>query len=200
MSQLFNQIDAFQKFTDWQSTQRQSTQRQAAQQQAAQRQSTQRQAEQLLTQFRPLIKHKLSGLWDQDECILQMPLLQALYRMPLQSFLEKEEPDACILSYLKKTTERAAAQAKRAEERQIPKNAVYLDEIEWDPPEQDQTTLKTELRDALSHLPEKQRDVIRYAYFYGYSVSEIGEAMQISRQAVNQIKKRALGELKKILK
>ena len=52
------------------------------------------------------------------------------------------------------------------------------------------------LRETLSVLTPRQREVILYKYIYLYSDSEIAESLNISRQAVNQIKNRSVGILR----
>lgn len=52
------------------------------------------------------------------------------------------------------------------------------------------------LRETLSSLTPRQRDVILYKYIYLYSDIEIAETLHISRQAVNQIKNRSINILK----
>ena len=54
------------------------------------------------------------------------------------------------------------------------------------------------LRETLSCLTPRQRDVILYKYIYLYSDIEISETLHISRQAVNQIKNRSVGILKEV--
>ena len=48
------------------------------------------------------------------------------------------------------------------------------------------------LRETLSVLTPRQRDVILYKYIYRYSDTEIAEILDISRQALNQIKNRSV--------
>ena len=57
-----------------------------------------------------------------------------------------------------------------------------------------------ELRQALKRLPDKERLVIAYRYFYGYSTQEIARRLCMTRQGVNRIKKRGLMMLKKQLR
>lgn len=55
-----------------------------------------------------------------------------------------------------------------------------------------------EIGDDLQQLSEKQKKVIIYKYILNYSDAEIAQFLNISRQAVNQIKNRAFTVLKKI--
>ena len=43
---------------------------------------------------------------------------------------------------------------------------------------------------------EKQRAVLTYRYFYGFTDSEISDLLCISRQAVHQLEMRAIAALK----
>lgn len=52
------------------------------------------------------------------------------------------------------------------------------------------------LQDINSILTEKEFDIINFIFFYGYDVQQISNKMGISRQAVNQTKKRALDKLR----
>ncbi len=52
------------------------------------------------------------------------------------------------------------------------------------------------LRETLSVLTPRQQDVMIYKYIYKYSDIEIGKSLNISRQAVNQIKNRSVEILK----
>ena len=52
------------------------------------------------------------------------------------------------------------------------------------------------IKEALEELSEKQRLIIIYKYIYNYSDIEISNALDISRQAVNRLKNRALDRLK----
>ncbi len=48
------------------------------------------------------------------------------------------------------------------------------------------------VKDMLRLLSEKQRLIVTYKYIYGYSDIEIADIMNISRQAVNRLKNRAI--------
>ncbi|HAT4299644.1 sigma-70 family RNA polymerase sigma factor [Clostridium perfringens] len=53
--------------------------------------------------------------------------------------------------------------------------------------------------DLIDKLSEKERKIIKYKYIHGKSDVEIGNLLNFSRQHVNQIKNRALKNLKKFL-
>jgi RNA polymerase sigma factor (sigma-70 family) len=50
----------------------------------------------------------------------------------------------------------------------------------------------------LDSLPEKQRKIIILKYIYGFSNIEIAKLLKVSRQAINNVKNRALKNLKSI--
>ena len=52
------------------------------------------------------------------------------------------------------------------------------------------------LKDGLSKLSERQRTVLTYRYFYGFSDSEISSLLCISRQAVHRLETRGISVLK----
>ena len=58
---------------------------------------------------------------------------------------------------------------------------------------------RTFLKDALKYLTPKQRTVITLKYIYDYSDAEIALNLNISRQAVNRIKNRAIEVLREYL-
>ena len=55
---------------------------------------------------------------------------------------------------------------------------------------------RVELKEILNGLPEKQKQVLYYRYFYLFSDDEISKIFCISRQAVCQLRKRGIRILK----
>lgn len=51
------------------------------------------------------------------------------------------------------------------------------------------------LKEMLKILSKRQRDIIIYKYIYGYSDVELGDLLNISRQAVNRLKNRAIDSM-----
>lgn len=56
------------------------------------------------------------------------------------------------------------------------------------------------LKDALGLLSDKQKRILIHKYIYGYSIAEISQKLGVSRQTINDTKKRALSSMKKFLK
>lgn len=55
------------------------------------------------------------------------------------------------------------------------------------------------MNDLLKELTSKEKTILSLLYFYGFSIKEIAQFNNVTRQAVNQIKNRALRKLKKFL-
>ncbi len=56
------------------------------------------------------------------------------------------------------------------------------------------------LKDGLDKLTEKQKEIIVFKYLHNYTNNEIAKILKISRQAVNQIKNRAVETLREYYK
>lgn len=55
------------------------------------------------------------------------------------------------------------------------------------------------LQVALQRLPEKQREVLQYAYFEGLSQAEIARVMKVSQMHVSRLLRRALAQLRRYM-
>ncbi len=53
------------------------------------------------------------------------------------------------------------------------------------------------LRNGFKALPEPEKSIILYRYYYGYSIAEIADEMNITRQSVNKRKNKALKIMRK---
>ena len=53
--------------------------------------------------------------------------------------------------------------------------------------------------DVLESLEEREQSILKLYYWAGFSKEEISESYQITQQRVNQIKKRAITKLRKML-
>lgn len=79
----------------------------------------------------------------------------------------------------------------------LKKNNEYLDDfVSVEPDFLDDFIL----RDGLDKLTEKQREIIIFKYLHNYTNNDIARIMKISRQAVNQIKNRAVETLREYYK
>lgn len=59
---------------------------------------------------------------------------------------------------------------------------------------------KIDIKISLTKLTKNEKNVIILHYYYGFSIVEIAESFNISRQRVNKIKNMALEKLRKLVK
>ncbi len=105
--------------------------------------------------------------------------------------------DKSILSYISKSIKNEYIKISKREN-SINRNKVELDlcnELESEYFEEDFSFIEL-----FKELTEKEIYIIKLIYIYGFSVTEIAQTMEITRQAVNKSKNRALKKLKKIYK
>ena len=138
--------------------------------------------------FERSIRFYAARLHDDDALQeLNVFLIELLYQLPLNKFYMNETCDlqkyiaACIRNkYLQ------LSKSKSAQE------WIGLDCCDYflscEPINDNHLTLSS----ALQLLTEKQRLIIIYKYYYGYSDVEISNFLHISRQAVNRTKTRGL--------
>ncbi len=58
----------------------------------------------------------------------------------------------------------------------------------------------TKIKEALQHLPTRQKEVIYFYFYLSYSIQQIAEIMQINYQSVANLLQRALTALRKLIK
>lgn len=144
----------------------------------------------LIQRFLPLIKKYAFLLKNEDaQYDLTLAFIEIIYKYPKNA---DNSQDKYILSYLKKSVRHAYI----ALSKKIAKNShIYLEDVSNIEP----TTIdnsKLEIIDFIKHLTKKQKDVIWLKYMCDYSNTEIAKLLNITRQAVNQIEKRAVNTLK----
>jgi RNA polymerase primary sigma factor len=64
-------------------------------------------------------------------------------------------------------------------------------------------SIREEIRKIIDSLPEREREVIKYRFgFYGkeYSLKEVGEIMNLTKERIRQIENKALEKIKEIIK
>ena len=58
---------------------------------------------------------------------------------------------------------------------------------------------KIALRQAISSLPERERNVIQLRYFHGLTEQRVAKVLDVSQVQVSRIEKKAIGMLKQML-
>ena len=80
---------------------------------------------------------------------------------------------------------------------------IYINELDFNEIQDTSTIIGLDsevlLYDMYKNLTKKERQVIEYKFLVGKSDSEIGEMLNISRQAINKTKNRALNKLKEFI-
>ena len=150
--------------------------------------------ETLVEKFSPLIKKYAHLLRDEDAYNeLALFLIERLLSLPLDGFAEKDG-DYHILAYLSKAVKNKYVALSKEEEHYLTTNLEFL-EIHHSP-DGETNFSDVEFFMLLGSLTTRQRDVIILLYYYQYSSAETAEKLHMSRQAVNQCKRRALKHLR----
>ena len=157
----------------------------------------------LISQFKPLLK-KYSYFLNTDDAIQDLTafFIELLYKIPLS--LLQDENEGKLITYIEKSVKRQYIYLSKKRNRSdrevifsdLSEKQNYIVECELS----DNTTYNEEILDLLKRtLGSKEYLIIYELFFTRRSVTELSELLGISRQAVNQTKKRALQRLKKEL-
>jgi len=157
--------------------------------------------ENLLCEFSPLFK-KYAFYLEYDDAFydIQLDFIELILKIHVSDFSDKPEP--YVLSYIKKSMyhsyikESKKVNIYRYSQMDLGDNREDLQAfIETLNPTHDQYT-ELLIVDLKSVLSEKEFRVIYYHYFLQYSINEIAEISNVSRQSVNKVKIIALKKLK----
>jgi RNA polymerase sigma factor (sigma-70 family) len=152
----------------------------------------------IIEKFRPTIKKFSNQLgYEEAETDLVIELIKIIKGTIFTNL--KRKCDGALVNYIYHAIENRKINLFKkyveGKEREVELN---LDIIE------NQTSYEMEdtflIKNALNNLPALQKTILKEKLIYGYSDIEIAKKYQISRQAVNKTKNRALRNLKKALK
>lgn len=154
----------------------------------------------LIEQFNPLIT-KYSKLLNTEDAFEEMRLVFIELIMELKLDRLRSHSDGVIVAYINKTIRsNYIAKNKRNE---LEEGTVHWDDLDelFQRKYEPNNPLFTAEDDFVRAIPpgvlnEKELDIITMVYLYGYSAAEIARRKKITRQAVNQIKLRALRKLR----
>lgn len=149
----------------------------------------------LIETFNPQLK-KYARLLNGEDTYqsLTVFLLELLHKIPLEKDCFRN--DKILFSYISKSLKNKYIKLS------VHHNRILASEIEIAPdfkltdPHSFERTL--DLFDLFKNLNSYEAGVLLLIYFSGYTTREVADSMQITRQAVNQIKKRALKKLKRL--
>ena len=148
----------------------------------------------VIEMFKPLIR-KYSKMIDGEdtEQDLKIFLINLLNKIPVDS--DRLYEDKAIFAYIAKSLRSEYIKLSKKRDKKI-LNEVEIDlEVDLGSNELES---EIELLDMFKVLSEKEAYIIKLIYVYYLSVTEVAEYMNISRQAVNKTKNRALNKIKKI--
>ncbi len=142
----------------------------------------------ILNEFKNLIKYYSSRLnYEDSYCELILFFTELIFSIDTKDF--KSDGSNGLSRYIAVCIRNKYIELAKKRQRQKPKYFPFFENCFT--AERDIET-RLELLDMLQLLSDKQRQVIIYKYYYTYTDIEISKIMGISRQAVNQIKNRAL--------
>lgn len=150
--------------------------------------------EEIIELFNPVI-NKYSRLLDGEDTRqdLIIHIIKVLNKIPIDKI--KFYQDKAILGYIVKAVRNQYIYlSKKNSKKNLNETSLNFEwEIGYDEFESE-----LELLDLFEILTEKESFIIKSIYVYYLSISEIADYMNISRQAVNQSKNRALKKLEKL--
>ena len=154
----------------------------------------------LVQDFSPIIKKYAFLLKHEDaQSDLQLDFIELICNFKTDSFSPKE--DQYVLAYIEKTMR--SAYIKRSKEKARQNHYDYFEDLTHTQKQLAEKTAAT--YDRYSELDTAQLkqlltpcqfEVIYFLYYLDLSVKETGQALGISRQAVNQTKSKALSKLR----
>lgn len=146
----------------------------------------------IIEMFNPLIM-KYARLLDEEDTKqdLILHLIKVMKKIPTEKKLKNKE----IVGYVAKAIRNEYINLSKKRDR-VKLNEVELNldiEIEYE-----ECEYEFEILDMFKVLSKKECFIMRLLYVHYLSISEVADYMKISRQAVNQAKKRALKKIKKM--
>lgn len=154
----------------------------------------------LIVRFRPLIKKYASKLNYEDayeDIILFFIELIKSFNLNSMSLLKDEVVvsyiNTSIINFYNKKVQKLIERKKEIIISELTKEQAYYAEIQL--AKEDKTNIFAELG-LEKKLNQNECRIIYLVYIEGYSIAEIARASKKSRQAVNQLKHRALKKLK----
>lgn len=151
----------------------------------------------IILQFKPLLAKFSEQLnYYCSETDLTIFLIELIKGLNLSDF--NDINDAIIVNLIYKSLCNKKVDLYRKNKLKSIEECVLIQEIT---PEKAYMEPETEIliRNALDTLPKQQKIILVKKYYKGYSDTEIAHCLNISRQAVNRAKNKALEKLRKLL-
>ena len=158
----------------------------------------------LVTKFTPLLKKYAALLKYEDAYFdLQLDFIELICNFKIAEM--KNTNDGAILSYIKRSIHNQYIKRSKANGEYWSKNNMLSEMSDEQVAVISFYFSVTDNYDIISfkeykkYLTQQEYEVVVLIYYYGYEVSEIAKFKNVSRQAVNQLKVRALSKLRHIV-
>lgn len=158
---------------------------------------------QLLQEFLPLNKKYASMLRYEDALSdMQLDFIKLIRNFKVDSFYHRE--DKYVLGYITKSVYHAYLKHSKSYYDYQKHNCTFSDLSDEDQNLIDKLSFtydnysEVELQEIKKFLTEPQFKLIYHLYFLNQSVEETGQALGISRQAVNKAKNKTLAKLRSV--
>ncbi len=93
-----------------------------------------------------------------------------------------------------------ATAATESIQRETGEEGFSLENILSDTESEDTLVERISLRQAIANLPEREATVVKLRYFHGMTQDRIAKVLSVSQVQVSRIEKKAIGELRELLK
>ena len=93
-----------------------------------------------------------------------------------------------------------ATAATESIQKECGEDGFSLEDVLTDTQTEESLVEKISLRQAISNLPERERTVIQLRYFHGLTQERVARVMDVSQVQVSRIEKKALGNLRNLMK
>ena len=93
-----------------------------------------------------------------------------------------------------------ATAATESIQREAGEEGFSLEDVLTDTESEEKMVEKIALRQAMDHLPERERTVIELRFFHGLTQQRVARVLSVSQVQVSRIEKKALGLLKELLR
>lgn len=161
--------------------------------------------QELINQFKPLIKRYSRGLYIEDSYNeLVLSFIEVIHTIPVKSL--NSRTDGIIVKYISTSMRHSYIALIRKNAKSI-RPTISWEEMTESQHNQIHSSHEPNIQHinlqnilaSCSTLTKKEKEILRLVYFNGYTSAEIARHLSTSKQNVNQIKKRALVKLRKIV-
>ncbi len=134
---------------------------------------------------------------DQEDTLQDLTIF--LIELIAKLCLDKEylKNDKILLAYISKSLKHRYFKLAKKSATKIFKEVDLQETLQI--PYHDNTEQEFFMHDLFMHLNSKEKDILTMIYIYGFSVKEISFINNVTRQAINQTKNRALHKLKLVI-